>query len=87
MTILLNDCKNIFRYTDSNVLAQWITSNLIYPDGSTFTSGGINQALNDVLGKRGDRSNVQNIVIVITDGIPTIPEPNSNARYAFFSNR
>ena len=70
-----------FRYTDSTSLGNWITTNLIYPDGGTATAAGLTQAINDVLnGRRGDRSNIDNVVVIITDGIPTIPSPNSNAR-------
>ena len=33
-------------------------------------------ALRQIFGQDGDRSDVINVVVVVTDGIPTFPQPN-----------
>lgn len=46
-----------------------------YRRGSTDTAAGIKTALEDVfVRKRGDRSDVPNIMIILTDGGSDIPE-------------
>lgn len=46
--------------------------NLVYVDGNTNTSGGIRvMHFDQFLQNRGDRANVQNIAIIITDGVST----------------
>ena len=64
------------RYTDRAQLLTAVAA-LNYPDGATNTVEGLNKTRMDVLGQAGDRSNVQNVVIVVTDGLPTRPTPAS----------
>ena len=46
------------------------TSNLQYRGGYTHTNKALDQARNEVFGQEGDRRDVINIVILVTDGIP-----------------
>ncbi|XP_033728445.1 collagen alpha-6(VI) chain-like [Pecten maximus] len=66
-------------HTDKDSLLQAITG-IRYTYGNTNTADGLRVAREDILGAKGDRRTVPNVVILITDGIPnmnvrrTIPE-------------
>ncbi len=45
-------------------------SRLEYRGGETHTNDALDQARNSVFGQAGDRPNVLNVVIIITDGVP-----------------
>ena len=61
-------------------MVAYISSSLDYPGGNTATMDGLDMARTEVFGQAGDRSDVRNVAVVITDGIPTIPDPESLAR-------
>lgn len=55
-----------------------------FPDSSTNTAGGLDRLRVDIFSRNnGDRPDVRNVVIVLTDGVPTVnPEltiPNAEA--------
>lgn len=53
----------------------FLAEDLYYPGGDTNTTGGLEMALQRMYGQSGDRRDIKNVVVLITDGIPTYPEP------------
>ncbi len=51
---------------------------LEYTGGVTHTDAALNQAISDVLGQAGDRPDVTNVVIIITDGVPNPTDRRRN---------
>ena len=47
---------------------------LAYPKGKTATSAGINLVVTQIFGTAGDRPEVDNVLVLITDGTPTVPD-------------
>ena len=48
-------------------------STLAYPKGKTATGDGINLVASQIFNTAGDRPDVINILVLITDGTPTVP--------------
>jgi Mg-chelatase subunit ChlD len=71
----------VCRYYSANSLNEYIEGNLMYPGGDTNTTGGLEMTKDKVIGQAGDREPVRNVVVVITDGIPTFPKPNPRCLY------
>jgi|SRR6218665_298749 len=61
-----------FRYTSKAELMNAI-QNLPYPGGTTDTAGGLHMMRTQVFSVAGDRPDVNNTAIIITDGQPTDP--------------
>jgi Mg-chelatase subunit ChlD len=74
---------------DAEQMVAFIKQQLMYPGGDTNTEGGLEMALNQILGQSGDREDVNNVVVVITDGVPTRPTDTTTARYwnVYFESR
>jgi len=51
--------------------------NLNYLDGATNTPDGLKLVREQIFNSPGDRPGVQNVVIVVTDGVPTRPTPET----------
>ena len=66
----------VFRFYSANGFNDYITSNLRYPGGDTNTTAGLELTKDNVYGRSGDRQDKRNVVVIITDGIPTFPRPN-----------
>lgn len=64
------------RYYNAEDLNGYIEENLVYPGGDTHTTGGLEMAKSKLFGQPGDRPNIRDVIILLTDGIPTLPEPN-----------
>ena len=41
---------------------------------------GLDTARTGVYGRGGDRRTIRNVAVIITDGIPTLPDPDEVAR-------
>jgi hypothetical protein len=64
--------QNHSRYSDADSMEDAIM-NMLFPDARTNTSGGLRHLRQEIfVPARGDRPDVQNKVIVLTDGIPTV---------------
>lgn len=60
------------RYTNAVDMEDAI-QNMNFPNGRTNTSGGLRTLRQDIfVSANGDRPNVRNVVIVMTDGVPTV---------------
>jgi hypothetical protein len=64
-------------------LVDLIGEQLQYPGGDTNLTMALEIAMNEMYGSAGDRRDIPNVVVVITDGIPTFPKPSP--RYVFVS--
>jgi len=62
-----------FRYTDKATLLSAINNLSYYKGGSTDMSGGLRLMSTQVFNQTGDRPDVPNTCVVITDGYPTNP--------------
>lgn len=65
-----------FSFYNANDMVAFIKQNLTYAGGDTNTTGGLDVALNVILNQDGDRRSMRDVIILLTDGIPTFPEPN-----------
>ncbi len=65
--------QTFFSFEQGAAFIRDTTSNLQYRGGTTSTNAALNQTINEVFGEEGDRANVRNVVIVITDGVPFPP--------------
>jgi Mg-chelatase subunit ChlD len=70
---------------DTEELVDFIKAQLSYPGGDTNTTGALEMAKNRMYGTDGDRAEVSNVVVLLTDGIPTYPQPNPRYTFASFS--
>ena len=61
-------------------MIDFIQNNLDYPGGNTATKDGLDTARTQVFGGTGDRSSARNVVVLVTDGIPTLPDNEQTAR-------
>ena len=68
---IVNQPHTFFRYLDKNSLLNAINQ-VQYVGGDTATADGLNKMRTQVFSQPGDRSNVNNVAIVITDGRPTV---------------
>ena len=68
------------RFNTATDIENYISANLNYPGGNTATKDGLDTSRTQVFSQPGDRATIRNVVVVITDGIPTLPEPDENAR-------
>lgn len=57
-------------------MLSFIQRNLMYPGGDTNTTGAFEVVQNHIFGQRGDREGIRDVLVMLTDGIPTFPEPN-----------
>lgn len=79
-----NEAQTLFNfdtYTNANDMETAILT-MVFLDSKTNTSGGLRQLRTDVfIANKGDRPNVRNVVVVLTDGNPTV-EPENTAEEA-----
>lgn len=61
----------LHRYTTKDSLLNAIDRIAYRKGGQTDTTGGLNLMRTDVFSVNGDRANVSNVAIIITDGKPT----------------
>ncbi len=59
-----------FSYLDGQSVIERTIDELPYQMGTTSTDEALSQARNEIFGHPGDRVNVLNVVIIITDGVP-----------------
>ena len=69
--ILLSSVCFYFRYQDKTSLAEAI-ENLQYEDGPNVVADELRLVRSEVFSKSGDRPDFQNVVILITDGLPAV---------------
>ena len=61
---------------DKDSMNNFIETNLKYPGGDTNTTGALEMAKDRIFGQAGDRNEIPNVSVLLTDGIPTYPLPN-----------